>query len=179
MRINYYAEFGVVGVPDDVLLTARTISANLRKRGYVLRTSGETEIDEAFEKEASDDKEVYISQAGVNGRNVSNGRTYLPSRNAYSVAKKFSSEWELLTLFQKAELAAFTNILLGNNTEHSADFVICYTHCRTETKCDINTDTSHKTKFIVDVASWYHIPIFNLAYEDAAGRLLAHITTET
>lgn len=178
MRIKYYTGFGVMGAPDSALLTARTISANLRKRGYVLRTSGETEMDGAFEKEASSDKEVYISRMGVNDRNVSDGRTYLPSRAAYSIAKSCSQEWDLLTLFQKAELAALTNMLLGATTEHPSDFVVCYTHCQTETKCDISTDTTHKVKFVVDLVSKYHIPIFNLAWLDATERLLAHLTEE-
>ena len=178
MRIKYYTGFGVADVSDSVLLITRTVSASLRNRGYVLRTSGETEMGGAFEKEASVDKEVFISRAGINGRDVSNGRTYLPTRAAYSIAAKFSQEWSILTLFQKAELAACTNMLLGSNTEQSSDFVVCYTHCRTETKCDINTETSSKMKFIVNMASRYHIPIFNLAYVDAAERLLTHLKIE-
>lgn len=143
-----YAGIGSRKTPESVLGIMRRIGVDLAQKGHTLRSGGAEGADKAFEEGAK----------SVNGKM----EIFLPNGGNKNLwfwkywAKKYHPAWDKLGEYAKQCHARNIAIMLGEEGDSRADFVLCWTP---------NAELSGGTGQSMRIAQSYGIPIYNLFYK--------------
>lgn len=147
-RSKIYAGIGSRRAPKSVLIEVETVSKYLYETGWTLRSGRAIGCDIAFENQARDNKEIYLSDSVC--------------KTAYNIGKKYHPVWNKLTTDQKNLIARNSYQILGQDLITPCKFVVCWTPdgCEHDSERTINTGGTGQA---ISIASAHNIPVFNLA----------------
>ena len=161
-RAPVYAGIGARETPPHVQDLMRETAHYLAEEQYTLRSGGARGADQAFETGtdlAEGAKTIFIPEDGFRGRRhgVNGASTEIPEL-AFTIAAEQHGNWNGLTDQTKRLHARNSLQVLGQNLDHPADVVICWTRDGAE-----RGGTGQATR----LAKAHNIPIINLGAENA------------
>jgi len=162
-----YAGIGSRKTPADVQDRLSEAARRLARKGYTLRSGGAAGADTAFEQGAGGMKEIFLPWTGFAGRE---SPYQPPSREAMDVAAAVHPAWQRLSDNAKLLMARNSYQVLGEDLRNPVDFVVCWTSDGAEFE-EQRSSATGGTGQAIALASRWRIPVFNLARDDAGGRL--------
>jgi hypothetical protein len=146
----------------------------LESMGYILRSGGAPGADQAFERGVIDStrKEIYLPSRRWLGNP---SPYYTVSEEAIDLARKYHPNFKALSPFAQLLMGRNVYQVLGKSLNQASCFVVCYT----PDGCDMDrvsrSPKTGGTGQALSIAKEYHIPIFNLYYEDSEIRLTSFL----
>lgn len=165
-----YTGIGSRSTPVEVLDMIEQLARGLRSRGYTLRSGHATGADQAFERGAGPDAEVYLPWAGFE-HTVRCDARYLqpaPSPAAVEMAAAHHPAWDRLSRGPRALHARNCHQILGADLASPASFVVCWTPDGATTE---PTRETGGTGQALRIAAAHRIPVFNLALPEHHTRI--------
>jgi len=142
-----YAGIGSRKTPYNILNFMTEYAKYLSSKNIILRSGGAIGADNAFEKGAGTNKEIYYAKDA--------------NKESNKIAKQFHPCWDKLSQYAKKLHSRNVFQILGKNLCDPVDFVVCWT----EDGCHSNntrTILTGGTGTAISIADYYDIPIFNL-----------------
>lgn len=170
--IIYYTGIGSRKTPYPVCKQMTRLAEHLETRGFYLRSGGADRADLAFESGVRFKKDIYLPWQGFN---KSRSGLYLIQPLAFDLSEYIYNAgrpngWSLLTPGVKRLMARNSYQVLGFDLATPSKFVVCWT----PDGCQHWRDRTYKTGGTgqaIHLASYFGIPVFNLARPDAFERL--------
>ena len=125
-----YTGVGSRETPDDVLKLMVDVAKRLRESGYVLRSGHAPGADQAFEKGAGDQAEIYLPWKDFEVRVKIAENAFVmpaPARAAFPIAAEHHPNWEWMRPGVRNLHARNVHQVLGVNLNDPSDFLICWT----------------------------------------------------
>ncbi len=174
--MKLYAGIGARVTPPSILEKMSNIAYSLAADGWVLRSGGSPGADTAFEQgcdSAVGKKEIYLPWENFNGNKSS---LYDVTPQAIKLTTAYYPNPNLLAFKHYIAKLHGRNAqqILGQNLDSPIKFVVCWTSDGCESDEDRTKDTGG-TGQAISISSCRGIPVFNLANDDAADKLLIHI----
>lgn len=174
--MKLYAGIGSRSTPPSILEKMSNIAYSLAADGWVLRSGGALGADTAFEQgcdSAVGKKEIYLPWKGFNNNE---SPLHDVTAQAINLTREYHPSPNLLTY--KRFMAMFhgrnAQQVLGQNLDSPIAFIVCWTPDGCESDEDRVKETGG-TGQAISIAACRGIPVFNLANDDAADKLLIHI----
>jgi len=171
-----YAGIGSRTVPPHIITQIEEFAKSAAEQGWLLRSGGADGCDLAFERGAVQGKgqmEIFLPWKGFNNNP---SLLYKKSDKAEQIAQQFHPKWTMLERAVRNLHSRNVHQILGINCDDPVDFVVCYTAdgCEDGNKTTINTGGTGQA---LRIATYYKIPIYNLARRDISTiKLLLDIT---
>ena len=124
-----YTGIGARNTPEEVLAAFEYLGEELAKRNVILRSGGANGADSAFEKGCDKEngpKEIYLPWKNFNEKKDGIYQ-YEFCEKAFSLAKQYHPNFDLLSKGGKALMARNSYQVLGLDLQTPTDFIICYT----------------------------------------------------
>lgn len=124
-----YTGIGARSTPKEVLNAFEYLGEELAKRNIILRSGGAEGADSAFEKgcdKINGPKEIYLPWKNFNEKKDGIYQ-YEFCEKAFSLAKQYHPNFDLLSKGGKALMARNSYQVLGLDLETPTNFIICYT----------------------------------------------------
>ena len=163
--MKFYAGIGSRRVTPYIEYQIRELAERLAFDKWCLRSGGASGCDSAFEQGADagyGQKQIFLPWNGFNGK----GKVCFDiPREAFSIAARFHPMWTSLKPAVQTLMARNVQQILGPSCHEPSDCVICYTPDGCE---DGNTTTpgTGGTGQALRIATFFNIPIYNLAHRD-------------
>ena len=151
--MNAYAGIGSRDTPLGIQIQMTEIARQLRGHGFVLRSGAAKGADQAFERGALDQKEIFIPWNGFEGRQQKPELDLFPELAA-DIAAQFHPTWDRLSPGAKKLMARTSYQVLGPQLNDPSKFVICWTP---------GGRVTGGTGQALRIAAYYLIPVYNLA----------------
>ena len=151
-----YTGVGSRRTPPDVLQLMRHIASALAADGWTLRSGHAPGADQAFERGARTNAEIYLPWTGFE-RNVPTMARYVldaPFTPAYELASKHHPRWDWLRASQRALHARNAHEAFGRFLDDPSLFVICWTP---------GAKSIGGTGQVIRMAHAHEIPVYDLA----------------
>lgn len=157
--MNYYTGIGSRETPLNVIKEFETLSSRLNSCGYILRSGGANGADSAFEKNAGDNKEIFLPWKNFNGNSSS---LYIDDENKntlFDIARKLYPDWDIATHGVKLLHARNVQQVLGQipGISQKSDFLICWS--------DRDPSQSRGSMFAINLAKMHNIKVYNFYNE--------------
>jgi len=176
-RSHPYTGIGSRKTPKHILDVMVDIARELEQRLYCLRSGGAEGADMAFESGVRSEywKEIYLPWPGFNGHDST---LHTPEPLAFDIAARFHPAWGALSPAMRKLMARNVHQVLGVklSINSPSKFVVCWTPDGAETMQRTSRATGG-TGQAIRIASANTIPVFNLANDDAEGRLWQHVAS--
>ena len=161
-----YAGIGSRRTPAPILGLFTQLASQLAERGYLLRSGHASGADQAFERGADRQAEVYLPWPKFEEA-VQCAAGYVqrgPSPDAVTMAAVHHPAWERLGRGARSLHARNCHQILGRDLNDPASFVVCWTPDGATTDPGPSTGGTGQA---LRIAAAHGIPVFNLArYED-------------
>ena len=155
-----YAGIGARKTPKHILETMTCVAEFLAGNGdCVLRSGGADGADSAFEAGCDlveGPKRIYLPWLKYNGNSSD---LYRPTDEAFEIAKGWHPNWAACSQAVKKLHARNSQIILGDDCDAPADFVICYTPFG---------EGGGGTGQALRLAKAHNIPVFDLGHTGSA-----------
>lgn len=171
--MSFYKPYALAGnqdFPDSLKPVLSRILKYLERAEYTMRCGGMDGIEDFAEKETTK-HEIHLPWREF--ANKQSKFTFTTDR-AMAVAKKFFPAFDGLKPAAQKFLAKNVRVLMGNNVNSPALFLLCWTEDGVESIKDKTARTGF-TGHPIAIASALGIPIFNLGKADAEQRLTFYI----
>ena len=157
--------------PRAMLHHIHKLAGRLHTLGFTLRSGGTYGADSAFETSPITD-EIFLPWAGFNNHT---SKFNTPSKEAIIIAEML---YPLSSMGDNTRslMAVSSHQVLGDDLRSPSDFLVCWTPdgCEDHTT---RTEVTGGTGQAISLASFFHIPVFNLKNTDAMERLVQHVKT--
>jgi hypothetical protein len=164
--VRTYAGIGSRRAPTPILGLMTQLASRLAARGYLLRSGHAPGSDQAFERGASSQAEVYLPWPRFE-EEVKCAAGYVqrgPSPSAVQMAAAHHPAWERLGRGARSLHARNCHQILGRDLNDPASFVVCWT---ADGATSAPGPSTGGTGQALRIAAAHRIPVFNLArYED-------------
>lgn len=157
---KFYAGIGSRKTPPEILKQMTFIASILNKTGYILNSGGAPGADEAFEKGAGKNTQIFVPWNGFQNKKL----IYPIHKKCYEIAAPLHPAWDKLSGPVRSLMARNTMQVLGKDLNEPVDFVLCWTPDAVFTHKD-RTSATGGTGLAISVADTNGIPVFNLADE--------------
>ena len=156
------------------------LTAELCRRGYILRSGGARGADLACELGAPDNmKEIFLDELHKNtqfGNGTYNVKFFDNLKHARQIAERFHPAWDRLGNRAKALISRNTYQVLGTDLLTHSEFVICWTPDGAKTT---TTKDTGGTGQAIRLANYFDIPVYNLANVSDIQYLLVWLEMDT
>jgi len=169
MDLFFYKPYAVTGnpnPPDEILRKIERIVPKLESLEYLLRTGGMTGIEESAERSAKK-LELLLPWKGFADKD---SKFTFTNERAIAIAKKFSPAYDNLKQAAQTFLAKNVRLVMGQQVNSPALFLIVWTEDGAEKASERNSRTGFAGHPIA-IANALGIPVFNLGKSDAEERL--------
>jgi hypothetical protein len=155
----YYTGIGARSTPINVIKEFETLSSRLNSCGYILRSGAAEGADSAFEKNAGNNKEIYLPWKKFGGSESSlfiddNNRNLL-----FEIAKDIYPDWNIASFGVKLLHARNVQQVLGQipGVSQKSDFIVCWS--------DRDPSQARGTMFAVTLEKLHNIKVYNFYNE--------------
>ena len=165
-----YAGIGSRRTPAPILGLCTELASRLAERGYLLRSGHAPGADQAFERGADLQAEVYLPWPKFE-EGVGCAAGYLqrgPSPGAVTMAAAHHPAWERLGRGARSLHARNCHQILGRDLNDPAAFVVCWTPDGATTDPGPSTGGTGQA---LRIAAAHGIPVFNLARDEDLERV--------
>jgi hypothetical protein len=156
-----YAGIGSRDTPGAVLAVCEQIARALAARGWRLRTGHAPGADQAFERGAGANADVFLPwpafEQAVPVRGAAYGR---PAAGALEIAREHSADWAVLGSDVRALRARNCHQILGATLAEAARFAVCWTADGT---LDGRVPGPDGTAHTLRLCAALKVPVYNLA----------------
>jgi hypothetical protein len=157
MGVEHYAGIGSRETPDFFLGVMEGLAEKLRGDEFVLRSGHAPGADQAFEKGAAGQAEIFLPWPNFEAPLLAIGKTLeKPTDRAYDMAKHYHPAWYRLSRGGRMLHARNCHIMLGETLDDPVEFVVCWTP-----NGEMKGGTAQALRIAVDM----DIPIHNLAID--------------
>ena len=154
-----YAGIGSRSTPPDVLSLMEAIAIKFSALDYTLRSGHAPGADQAFERGAGGNAEIYLPWPSFEAGVPPHGKVFpMPDASAYNVAAKYHPAWDRCSRGARMLHARNSHQVLGQNLDDPVEFVVCW------------SDGAGGTEQALRIAADKNIPVDNL-YDDATRAL--------
>jgi hypothetical protein len=123
-----YAGIGSRRTPTEILAVGEQIAWALAERGWRLRSGHAPGADQAFERGAHGNADIFLPWPAFEAAIPVSGRAYdQPATAAYALARRHQPNWPVLGPGARALHARNCHQILGGTLRHPARFAICWT----------------------------------------------------
>jgi hypothetical protein len=163
VQLHYYSGVGSRNTPPAVCEVIEQVAANLRDRGYILRSGRADGADAAFEYAAGSKAHLYVPWGAFGSDRPLNGCPKVSVPNGYLLAEAMGMAADIHPAWDKVSgpgrLLHARNCfqVLGDNLDTPSDLLICYA---TPDKRSVKGGT----RTAVELAKKFDIPIYNLYF---------------
>jgi hypothetical protein len=171
-----YAGIGSRRTPAPILQLLTALASQLAERGYLLRSGHAPGADQAFERGAGSQAEIYLSWATFESA-VACAASYVqprPSPEAVQMAAAHHPAWDRLGRGPRSLHARNCHQILRRDLDDPAVFVVCWTPDGATTHPGRATGGTGQA---LRIAAAHRIPVFNLARPDHLDRVHAFIAS--
>lgn len=155
MAVRYYAGIGSRQTPPDVLEQMTLLARLYAGSGFILRSGHAAGADQAFERGAGEQVEVYLPWPSYNMEVPKKGFLRHSARpGAFKIAEQFHPAWGELGYGARRMHARNSHIILGDDLDVPVEFVVCWTK---------DGRREGGTGQALRIAEHYGIPIYDLA----------------
>lgn len=175
--VKIFTGVGSRETPHNTLNVMSELSMSLASDGWTLRSGGAPGADTAFENghdRVGGSKEIYLPSKGFFGNS---SPLHKVTDEALTIASQFHPRWVHLSPTAKRLMARNVYQVLGSDLNTPTSFVVCWTRDGCEDGSKTSTRTGG-TGQAIRVASFHHIPIFNLYNKGRLNQLLDFIDNE-
>lgn len=175
MDLSFYKPYAVTGnpnPPDEILRKIERIVQKLDALEYTTRTGGMQGVEESAERSAKK-LELLLPWRGFSDKE---SKLTFTNERAVFVAKKFSSAYDGLKPAAQAFLAKNVRLVMGQQVNSPALFLIVWTEDGAEKASERNSRTGF-AGHPISIANALGIPVFNLGKADAEERLNRYLET--
>jgi hypothetical protein len=170
-----YAGIGSRRTPDEIRSVMTALASQLADRGYTLRSGHATGSDQAFERGAVTQAEVYLPWPTFE-QNVRCDAIYMqpsPSLEAVQMAAAHHPAWNRLGHGPRALHARNCHQILGSDLNDPVSFVVCWTR---DGATDNPGPSTGGTGQALRIAAAHGISVFNLARPEHLQRIQQFIS---
>lgn len=170
---EFYKPFAISlnpDAPDDLNVVMEKVSNLLNNNGYTVRLGGNKGLEEIPEQKFTR-KELHLPWRGFNEKE---SKSTFNAKEAYVLAKQCSPVYDKLPDVVKAFLARNVRLILGRQLNSPLLFLITWS----KDGCEAAKNRSIKTGnvgHVIAMADLMHVPVFNLANENAISRLESYV----
>lgn len=168
MAMKYYAGIGSRSTPPQVLERMETLARALAKNGWWLRSGHAPAADQAFERGAGGQAEIFMPWKSFEDGVPVSGKWYdRPTKEAIALAGKFHPNWVWLTQSVRLLMARNSHQVLGYDLQTPVTFVVCWTP---------QGSGGGGTGQALRIARHHDIPIYDLANHGDANRIERYLS---
>jgi hypothetical protein len=149
--MKFYTGIGSRETPLEIQKLMTLWATYLQTEGYILRSGAARGADEAFEKGAKDNKEIFLPWDRFNNH----PSPWLFTDAAYEMAKKYHPAWNRCNEMARMMHARNCHQILGHDLATPSDFVLCWTE-----RGLMKGGTAQALR----IAIAYKIPIYNFGH---------------
>jgi hypothetical protein len=163
--LKCYAGIGSRRTTPYIEIEIRELAERLAMDKWTVRSGGAPGCDTAFEQGADagcGQKQIFLPWKGFNGNK---SFLYDAPREAYSIASKFHPAWNMLKPAVQRLMARNVMQVLGLDCRDPVECIICYTPDGCEDG-RATTPGTGGTGQALRIATFFDIPIYNLAHRD-------------
>ncbi len=174
--MSAYAGIGSRQTPPQILDLMTALARKLAQTGYTLRSGHAPGADQAFERGAGQDAEIYLPWASFE-RAVCCSAGYTqpaPSPEALQLAGQHHPAWDRLKPAVRSLHARNCHQILGRDLSDPVAFVVCWTPDGATTSPGPSTGGTGQALRLANANS---IPVFNLARLEHLTRVESFIST--
>lgn len=150
-----YAGIGSTDTPKSIQKQMTGIATQLSEEGWTLRSGGAPGADQAFEKGAGDNKQIFLPWRLFN---QSDSPYFEPPQQAYDIAAYYHPTWHKLMYKIKRMMARNVQQVFGLELDQPCEVVLCWTPDGAETR---TTRETGGTGQAIRIAIDWDIPIIN------------------
>lgn len=133
MDYRPYAGIGSRETPDQIIEFMEYVATVVADNGLTLRSGHAPGADQAFERGAGKNAEIYLPWNGferdvpINSEILLNNNVFLPTLQAAEHAAEFHPAWDSLRTGVRRLMARNSQIILGEDLKSPVRCVICWT----------------------------------------------------
>lgn len=158
-ELRFYTGVGSRNTPSDIQRLMTNIARQLRPLGFRLRSGHASGADQAFERGAGVDADIFLPWRTFEKLVRIEGTSYIaPSRQAESIAALYYPiPWSIVKQSTQKLMARNVHQVLGCHLNQPSEFLICWTP---------GGDGGGGTGQAIRVARGYSVPVFDLGNDD-------------
>src|ERR1044072_300664 len=154
---SFYTGVGSRQTPEYVLDLMEALAAKLRRDGYWLRSGHAPGADQAFERGAMGNAQIFLPWATFEAKTPPVGEIYdHPTQVAHDLTSGFHPNWMHLSSGAKSLMARNAHQVLGYSCNSRSNFLICWA----------DPKNLGGTGQAIRIANYYGVPVTNLFEED-------------
>lgn len=125
---NYYAGIGSRSTPPEILSLMTKTAEHLRSMEFTLRSGHAPGADQAFERGAGEDCNIFLPWDGFEREVPIIGRRFCPPTvAAMQLAERYHPKWQYMSHAAQLLHARNSHQVMGKRLNLPVDFVICWT----------------------------------------------------